>query len=90
MNLLRLFRRKQIDTVDTVQRSISRSRESVYKAVLDIGRPVNGLAVANYMHTDSASVTNRLSELTKEERLRIAYRKRGLDRRWRNFYSVNQ
>lgn len=90
MNLLHLFKRKQaIDTVDSAKRRIARSQEAVYKAVLDINHPINGLAVAHYMVTDSASVTNRLAELTKKGRLKVAYRKRGLDGIYRNFYVVN-
>lgn len=94
MGFLRLFKRRQMskkqghDSTEAVKRRLSIHQEGVYKAVKEIGRPVNGLAIAQYMHVDSASVTPRLAELVKKNRLRVHHTKRGLDGIYRRFYVV--
>lgn len=67
----------------------SKNQEAVYQAVKAIGQPINGRVVAAHLGYDSASVTNRLSELCKKGRLKVAYRKQGLDKMWRNYYIVS-
>lgn len=91
MNLLQLFKRKQTTVkpdMVAIRKQIARSQESVFKAVYEINKPVNGLAIARYMHVDSASITPRLAELTKKGKLKVAYTKHGLDGRVRRFYEV--
>lgn len=94
MNLLDLFKRKKMTTqvdMQAIRARVARSQEAVYKAVTEINHPVNGLAVARYMHTDSASITPRLTELTRKGKLKVAFEKRDLgDGRWRKFYVANQ
>lgn len=90
MNLLQPFKKKkEAESMAVIRQRIGRSQEAVYKAIEEIGRPVNGLAIARHMNVDSAGVTPRLAELTRKGRIKIAYRKRGLDRLWRNFYVVS-
>jgi len=89
--LERLFKRKhKKQNMKVINERISRNQESVFKAVKEIGYPASGRSVAAYLGWDSASVTNRLSELHKKERIRIAYRKQGLDKIWRNYYVVKE
>lgn len=68
----------------------SKSQEQVYEAAKQLNTPCNGRMVATFLGWDSASVTNRLSELVKKDRLKVAYRKRGLDGMWRKYYVVNK
>jgi hypothetical protein len=91
MNLLNMFKRKQTTTktdMQAIRARVARSQEQVYKAVGEINHPVNGLAIARYMHVDSASITPRLAELTRKGKLRVAFTKHGLDGRIRKFYVV--
>lgn len=81
---------EQKDNIEVIRKRINRNQETVYKAVEEINRPVNGMAVAKHLGWDSASVTNRLAELTKKGRLKVAYNKRGLDGIWRRYYIVNE
>lgn len=60
----------------------------VYKAVGEIGHPCSGREVSAHLQWDSASVTNRLAELVKKGRLKVAFRLRSTDGIWRNFYVV--
>lgn len=91
MSLLARFKRKPKTTetdMKTIRARVARSQEQVYKAVGEINHPVNGLAIARYMHVDSASITPRLAELTKKGKLKVAFTKHGLDGRIRKFYVV--
>lgn len=88
-----LFKKRQAkkirrDNMKAVAKRISKNQEAVYQAVKAYGRPINGLALAKLMSYDSASVTPRLSELVKKDRLKVAYTKHGLDGKTRNFYEV--
>jgi Mn-dependent DtxR family transcriptional regulator len=73
-----------------MSKRLTENEEAVLAAVRAaselLSRPVNGREVARQLKWDSASVTNRLSELTKKGKLKIAYRKKGLDGLWRNYY----
>lgn len=87
-----LFKTKvnmQYENMKVVNLTKTANQEKVYQAVKSIGQPINGRVVAAHMGYDSASVTNRLSELCKKSRLKVAYRKQGPDGMWRNYYVVN-
>lgn len=84
-----LTKKQKQDNMEAVNKKLAKNQESVYKAVEQLNQPVTGRAVATFLGWDSASVTNRLAELTKKGRLKIAYNKRGLDGKWRHFYVVN-
>lgn len=68
----------------------ARSQQAVYMALVQLNRPVSGSMVARHLGWDSASVTNRLAELCKKGAIKVDYRKKGLDGRWRNFYAVGR
>lgn len=92
MNILRkLFNRikrsQAADNMKAVRNRISRNQQAVYEAVVAIGSPCTGRRVAQFLGWDSASVTNRLAELSRKGRIQVAYRKRSLDDgMWRNYY----
>jgi len=81
-------RKTQRENFQIVKKRIAQSQQAVYEAVLELNRPVTGREVARHLHWDSASVTNRLAELTKKGRIRVAYKKRGMDGIWRRYYKV--
>lgn len=85
------FRRNKKDNHKTkVPTKLALSQETVWNAINDYGRPINGLHLAKIMGMDSASVTPRLAELRKKGRIKIAYVKHGLDGHTRNFYIVSR
>lgn len=93
--MLNIFKRNaekkhKAETMKAVNAKLAQNQESVYQAVKDIDRPVNGLRVARALGWDSSSVTNRIAELVKKGRLKVAYNKRGLDGKWRRFYVINE
>lgn len=71
-------------------RKVAQSQMAVYRALAKVGRPINGLRLAQEMRTDSASVTPRLSELTRKGLIKVAYVMRGTDGRLRRFYEVKK
>lgn len=83
------MKQMQHENMIIINARIGKNQETVYQAVKAIGRPINGRVVAAHLKWDSASCTNRLSELCKKGRLKVAYRKKGLDKLWRNYYIVN-
>lgn len=91
-NLLkkRQARKKQHQNMQALRARISRNQETVYRTLVLLRKPSNGREVAAELGWDSASVTNRLAELTHKERIQIAFRKRGLDGIWRNYYIVKK
>lgn len=78
------------DNMRMINQRKSERQKKVYAAVRELNRPVTGRMVAAHLGWDSASVTNRLAELTKKGHLSIAYRKKGLDGVTRNFYEVKR
>lgn len=90
MNLLNIFKRKQInyqaENMKVVNRKLAERQDAVYKAVALIGYPCNGRQIARFMGEDSASVTPRLAELVKKGRIHVKFTKRGLDNKWRKYY----
>lgn len=92
MSLFGMFKRKKSITqenIEVVRRRIAQNQEAVYNAVRELNTPCTGRMVAKHLEWDSASVTNRLSELNKKGRIKIAYNKRGLDGIWRHYYIVS-
>jgi len=89
---LGLFKSKERTQHENNMRLINQRRserqKEVYEAVAVLNRPVTGRMVATYLGWDSASVTNRLAELVRKNQLEIAYRKKGLDGLWRQYYKV--
>lgn len=69
---------------------INRNQEAVYRAVVALNRPCSGRMVSTYLKWDSASVTNRLCELKKKGRIKVAYMKVGLDKQRRQYYIAVQ
>jgi predicted HTH transcriptional regulator len=95
LRLSEIFRgisKKQIrrDNLKAVQTTLARNQESVFKAVKELDRPSSGRMVSAHLKWDSASVTNRLAELTKKGRLKVAFVQRGLDGKYRQYYVVNE
>jgi hypothetical protein len=90
----RKLQKQQKENMEIVQLHKSENQEKVFEAVSELNdqliRAVNGREVAAHLKWDSASVTNRLAELTKKHQLKVAYRKKGLDGIWRNFYRSEQ
>lgn len=86
-----LMGKKKLEAENTarINSRKARNQEMVFKAVQELARPVNGRTVAAHLGFDSASVTNRLAELRKKGRIKVAYRKKGLDGVWRQFYVVD-
>jgi hypothetical protein len=82
--------RQQAENMKVINSKKAKNQEAVFKAVEALNVPSTGKMVSVYLGWDSASVTNRLSELCKKGRLKIAYNKRGLDGIWRHYYVVNE
>jgi predicted transcriptional regulator len=73
-----------------LRKRLNKNQHLVFGAVTAQHRPVKAREVADWLGWDSASVTNRLSELVKKRRIQVAYRKQGLDGIWRNYYIVKR
>lgn len=91
MNFLKnLFKRKErsqaADNMEVIRSRLARNQQTVYEAVVAIAMPCRGRDVSDFLGWDSASVTNRLAELARKGQVKVAYRKRGLDGIWRNYY----
>jgi len=78
------------ENMQAVNNRISRNQELVYRALVALNRPSNLREIAAKLGWDSGSVGNRLTELTRKGRIQIAYRKKGLDSMWRNYYRVSR
>jgi DNA-binding MarR family transcriptional regulator len=76
------------ENVEAAKRKMAHNQEMVFQALKQLNMPSNGRAVARKLGWDSSSVTNRLAELTRKGRIKVAFRKKGLDGIWRNFYQV--
>ena len=87
-NLFKRNKKPEADNMAVVKRRLARNQEAVFRAVLAINRPCTGRMVSDQMGWDSASVTNRLAELHHKGRIQVAYRKKGLDGMWRQYYVV--
>lgn len=84
-------KQRQIDyakETELLRRHRAEMRSRVYSAVTMIGKPCSMRMVAAHMQIDSGSVSPRLAELRKKNLITIAYRKRGLDGVWRNYYKL--
>ncbi len=86
----RSSKQQQADNMKVVNKRKPRNQEMVYNAVREIKHPCTGREVAARLGFDSASVTNRLAELVKKGRLKVAFRLRSADGIWRNFYIVDK
>lgn len=87
---MNFLRKAPQENMAVVNKAKSKNQEKVYQAVKELKYPSNGLAIAHYLKWDSASVTPRLAELVRKGRIKIAYRKHGLDKIIRNFYVVDE
>lgn len=85
---MNFLKRKEQDAknLKVVNKRRPRNQQSVYEAVKEIGKPCTGRMVAEHLSWDSASVTNRLAEITRKGWIRVAYRMRCADGMYRNFY----
>jgi DNA-binding MarR family transcriptional regulator len=93
MNIIvKIFKRKQInqqrENYKRVKQKLSENQDAVYTAVALIGYPCTGRQVARFLGWDSASVTPRLAELVKKDRIYVADVKRGLDKKYRKLYAT--
>lgn len=92
MSVLDFFRKRKQkrENMKALKKRLNRNQQKVYWAVQALNRPVKAREVAEWLSWDSASVTNRLSELVKKRRIRVAYRKQGLDGIWRQYYVIKK
>lgn len=83
-------RKAQEENMRIISRRRAEKRDRVRNAVIELNhtahRAVNGREIASYLRWDSASVTNRLSELVKRGQLHVHEQRRGLDGIWRKYY----
>lgn len=95
MRLLNIFKRKQAvnyqrENYKVVKQKLGERQQEVYAAVALIGHPCTARQVARFLKWDSASVTPRLAELARKERVKVVDVKQGLDRKWRKYYTATQ
>jgi hypothetical protein len=69
-------------------KNIAVREQEIINALSDLSVAVHARTIARHLKRDSSEITPRMPRLVLTGRVVIAYRKKGMDKRWRNFYKV--